>query len=118
MRKQKWILMMGIAALFLTSCVRETVVISDPLITDADVYFEYIADDWGTTVQGELYNDGETYIDAVQLEIRLYDRRGYIIDYEYVWVDTYFHPGGTATFYVDLPQRGVYDVDVLINRYD
>lgn len=118
MRKQKWIWMIGIAVLFLTSCVRETVVINDPLITDADVYFEYIADDWGTIVEGELYNDGETYIEAVQLEIRLYDRRGYIIDYEYIWVDTYFHPGRTAPFYLDLPQRGVYDVQVIINRYD
>jgi len=84
--KKKWILMMGMAVLFLSSCVRETVVINDPLITDADLYYEYTADSWGTWIEGELYNDGETYIDAVQLEVRLYDRRGYIIDYEYIWI--------------------------------
>ena len=116
--KQKWILGLGAVLLLFSSCIRETVVINEPLITDADVYFEYTADSWGTIVEGEIYNDGETYINAVQLEIRLYDRRGVIIDYEYVWVDTYFNPGESVGYYVELPQRGVWDVDVLISRYD
>jgi len=118
MRKPKWIWMIGMLALFLTSCVQETVVVNDRLITDADVYYEYTADSWGTTVEGEIYNDGETYIEAVQLEIRLYDRRGFIIDYEYLWVDTYFNPGQRVGYFVDLPHTGVWDVDVVINRYD
>ncbi len=118
MMKQKWVLTLGTVLLLFSSCVRETIVINDPLITDADIYYEYTADAWGTIVQGEVYNDGETFIDAVQLEIRLYDRRGVIIDYEYLWVDTYFNPGQSVGFYVDLPYRGVWDVDVVINRYD
>ena len=118
MRKQKWTWMIGIVALCLSSCVKETIVINDPLITDADVYFEYTADNWGTVIEGDIYNDGETFIEAVQLEISLYDRRGRNIAREYVWVDTYFNPGGAAGFYVELPYRGVYDLDVAINRYD
>ena len=109
---------MSLGLFLMTGCVKETIVINDPLITDADLYYEYIADSWGTEVEGELYNDGETYIEAVQLEVRFYDRRGNILDYEFVWVDTYFHPGGSVGFYFDFPNTGVYDVDVLINRYD
>ena len=115
---KKWILIMGLGVLMFSGCVRETIVINDPLITDADLYYEYTADNWGTIVEGEVINDGETYINAVQLEVRLYNRRGVIIDYEYVWVDTYFYPGGRVGFYFDFPQTGVYDVEVLINRYD
>jgi hypothetical protein len=118
MRKQKWNWIIGMLALCLTSCVQETIVINDPLITDADVYFEYTADNWGAVVEGDIYNDGEIYIEAIQLEIRLFDRRGIIMDYEYVWVDTYFNPGGTAGFYLELPHRGVYEVDVFISGYD
>lgn len=115
---KKWILLLGMGVLLFSGCVQETIVVSDRLITDADLYYEYVADSWGTSVEGELFNDGETYIDAIQLEVRLYDRRGIIIDYEYVWVDTYFHPGGAVGFYFEFPQRGVFDVDVRIHRYD
>jgi len=116
--KHKWILTWGAVLLLFSSCVREKIVINDPLITDADIYYEYIENPWGTRVQDEVYNDGDTFIDAVQLEIRLYDRRGVIIDYEYLCVDTYFNPGRRVDFYVNLPYRGVWDVDVVINRYD
>jgi hypothetical protein len=118
MMMKKWIGLMGLALVFMTGCVKETVYIPDTLITDADVYYEYTADNFGTIIEGDIYNDGETFIDAIQLEIRLYDRRGVIIDYEYPWIDTYFNPGGTVGFYFDLPYANVYDVDVRINRYD
>ena len=114
----KWIAILGMVLLATTGCVKETVVVRSPLIVDADLYFEYVADNWGTTIEGELINDGETFIDAVQLEVRFYDRNGYIIDYQYVWVDTYFNPGEVVGFYFDFAQRGVYDVEVLINQYD
>ena len=117
MMKQKWVLTLGTILLLFSGCVRETVVVNVSPVTDADVYYEYQADAWGTVVQGELFNDGETYIDAIQLEIRLYDRRGFVIDYEYVWVETYFNPGQSVGFFVDLPHRGVWDVDVVIHRY-
>ena len=116
--KNKWIALLAFGLLFSVGCVKETVYLAATLITDADVYYEFIADNIGTEVSGEIYNDGETYINAVQLEIRLYDRRGIIIDYEYLWVDTYFDPGQSVRFYVDLSHRGVWDVDVVINRYD
>jgi len=116
--KNKWIALLAFGLLFSVGCVKETVYLAAPLITDADVYYEFIADNIGTEVSGEIYNDGETYINAVQLEIRLYDRRGIIIEYDYLWVDTYFDPGQSVRFYVDLPHRGVWDVDVVINRYD
>ena len=115
---KKLITVLGLSLVFMTSCVRETIVVNDPLITDADVYFEYTADAFGTIVEGEVYNDGETFIDAVQLQIGLYNRRGVLIDYEFVWVDTYFHPGGSVGFYFDLPYYNVYDVSVDIHRYD
>lgn len=116
--RNKWMILLSLLLVFMSSCVTETIVVNDPLITDADVYYQYTADSWGTRIEGELYNDGETYIDAVQLEIILYDRRGVVIDYEYVWIDTRFHPEGWVDFVLDLPHRGVWDVDVLIHRYD
>lgn len=118
MKANKWIVVLGLSVLVLSGCVRETVVISDSLITDADVYYEYYADNWGTSLEGEFLNDGETYIEAVQIEVLFYDRLGYLMDNEFVWVDTYFHPGESVGFYLDFPHRGVYDVVVRINRYD
>lgn len=114
---KKLILAMSVVFL-LTGCVQETIVITDPLITDADLYYEYYSDNWGTTVEGELFNDGETFIDAVQIELRFYDRRGLIIDYEYAWIDTYFAPGESVGFFLDYPYRGVSQVEVFITRYD
>lgn len=115
--KNKWIALLAFGLLFSVGCVKETVYISDPLITDADVYYEFVADSWGTEISGEVYNDGETYIEAVQLEIALYNRRGGLIAYEYVWVDTYFAPGESVGFYFDLAYYNVWDVDVSIHRY-
>lgn len=114
---KKWILVLSVFSL-LTGCVQETVIITDPFITDADLYYEYYSSNWGTSVEGELLNDGETFIDAVQVELRFYDRRGVIVDYEYAWIDTYFHPGESVGFYLDYPYRGVSQVEVFINRYD
>ncbi|PCJ66283.1 MAG: hypothetical protein COA58_05770 [Bacteroidetes bacterium] len=116
--KKKWIALIGMALIFMTSCVKETIYVEDTLITDADVFYEYTADNFGTIIEGDIFNDGETYINAVQLEVRLYDRRGILIDNEYLWVDTYFNPGGQVSFYFDLPYSNVYDVDIRINRYD
>ena len=118
MMKSKLMILLGLGLILVTGCVRETVIINDPLTTDADLYYEYTADAFGTIVQGGLYNDGETYIEAVELDVRMYDRRGYNVDNELVWVDTYFNPGGSVGFYFDFPQRGIYDVEVYINRYN
>jgi hypothetical protein len=115
---RKWILALILGGFLFTGCVKETVIINEPLITDADVYYEFFADNQGVSIDGEFINDGETFIEAVQLELRFYDSRGLIIDYEYVWVDTYFDPGESITFFLDYPYRGVYDVQLFLNRYD
>lgn len=105
-----------LAALFLSSCVKDEIYVP-AYIADADVQYEYFSDAFGTVVEGDLYNDGETHIESVELELRFYDSRGVIVDYEYVWVDTYFNPGGQVSFYYEFPQPYISDVRVFINNY-
>ncbi len=113
---KKMVLILGLGVLILSGCGRETIL--PVLITDADLIYDFYSDRYGTVVEGEVYNDGETSIDAVQLEIRLYDDYGFIVDYEYVWVDTYFSPGHPVTFYFELSEPWIYDVAVYINAFD
>jgi hypothetical protein len=113
---KKLTLILGLAAVLFTGCARE----EDPYIhiTDADVFYDYYSDRYGTSIDGEIINDGETYIEAVQLEIRLYDIDGYLIDFEYVWIDTYFSPGESIPFFFEFSEPWVYDVDVDVHRYE
>ena len=114
---KKIVLYLSLAIATLSGCVQEQVVPYNP-ITDADVFYEYYSDAYGTIIEGEIINDGETYIDAVQLEVRMYDRYGYVIDYDYLWVDAFFYPGEAVDFYFDLPERYVHTVEVFIHEFD
>lgn len=102
----------------LSSCVREVVYVQEPLITDADLFYEYSADRYGVVVDGELFNDGETYIEAVQLEVNMYDIDGFLIATDFVWINVFLNSGEVSNFYFTIPQRGVWDVQILIHRYD
>ncbi len=113
---RKMTLMLSLAVLILSGCGREEVPYYP--ITDADVFYEYWSDRWGTSIDGEIVNDGETFIEAVQLEVRMYDIDGYLIDYEFVWVDTYMSPGESVSFFFDFSEPWVYDVDVDVRRYE
>ena len=113
---KKWMMIFGLGLLALSGCGREEVPYYP--ITDADVYFDYWSDRYGTDVEGELYNDGETYIDAVQLEMRTYDRHGFIIDYEYFWIDTYFYPGDMVSFSLRSPITYAANVEIYIHRME
>ena len=114
---KKIVLYFILATVALSGCMREEVVPYTP-ITDADIFYEYYSDRYGTIIEGEIINDGETYIEAVQLEVRMFDRYGYLINFDYIWVDAFFYPGEAVDFYFDLPERYVHSVEVYIHAFD
>ena len=99
-----------------SSCTQEDSVYVP--ITEADIFYNFYSDQFGTTITGEIINDGETFINAVQLEIRLYSIEGFLIDVDYVWVDTYFNPGESVQFLFESGDRNVFDVDLFVFSYD
>jgi hypothetical protein len=113
---KKWMMICGLGLLALSGCVREEVPYYP--VTNAAVQFDYWSDRYGTDIEGEIYNDGETYIDAVQLEVRTYDNRGFIIDYEYFWLDTYFYPGDVVGFTLRSPITYAANVEVYVNSIE
>ena len=113
---EKWMMIFGFGFLFLSGCVKEEILYYP--ITNAAVQFDYWSDRYGTDIEGEIYNDGETYIDAVQLEVRTYDNRGFIIDYEYFWIDTYFYPGDIINFSIGSPITYAANVEIYVSRIE
>ena len=101
----------------MSSCVREEIHVRDTA-PYASVYYDYWTGPDGTVIDGDIYNDGHRYIDAVQLEVRLFDRRGGVFATDYYWVNTYSYPGEASYFTIDIPDPYVADVDVQIVRYD
>ena len=47
---------------------------------NADVVYTYWTGPSGTIIEGDIYNDGETYLEAVEIRVKLYDLNGDLID--------------------------------------
>lgn len=106
----------ALLAFGLSACSDEPVLYNTPL-SYASINYEFYSDFSGTQIDGIIYNDGETFLESVELEVRLYDDVGYIVDYDYVWVDTYAYPGDATRFYLNLPYSYIHDVRVFVNHY-
>lgn len=115
--KKTWMIILGLGLLVMSSCVKEEVYVYREL-PQADVLFEFWSGPSGTWVEGEIYNDGNTYINAVELEVRLYDHRGFVIETDWYWINTYSYPGEASGFTLDLWEPYVYDVSVRVTGFD
>jgi len=67
-------------------------------------------------VDGEIFNDGSTFIESVELEIVMYDEFGYYLNsvFQTFWVE--MEPQRSFLFSTDLREPAVYDVDVIIHN--
>ncbi|MFY0644391.1 MAG: hypothetical protein JXR19_07975 [Bacteroidia bacterium] len=85
---------------------------------DADVIFTYWTGPSGTIIEGEVYNDGETYLEAVELKVSLFDHHGDLINEDWYWINTFSYPGEETYFTFDLSIPYVDDVRVKVTDFD
>lgn len=107
------LLALSFAFLF-QSCVYEETVVVAPAQPDADVFYDFWAGPRFVEVDGEIFNDGNTFITAVQLEVVTFDDLGYVISRDLLTVDVFLNPREVGGFTIELPVRYVFDVDVRI----
>lgn len=115
--KAKILLLLGLAVTTFSSCVREEVYVYNE-IPDADVVYDFWSGPAGTLIEGEVFNDGTTYLYAVELEVYMFDRYGDLIEKDWYWVNTYSYPGESSFFTLDLGVPHVSNVDIRPVSFD
>ncbi len=110
-----FILALGLMSTAFQSCVYEepVVVVATP---DADVFFDFWAGPRSVEIDGEIFNDGSTFIRAVELEVRLFDDFGRLITTDFIVVDVFLDPRETGFFSLDFNRRYVFDVDIIVRN--
>ena len=115
--KNTFLLITGLALFGLSSCVREEVYVYNE-VKDVDVFYEHFTGPGGTSIEGSMINDGTTYLYSVELEVRMYDRYGGLIEKDWFWVDTYTYPGEESFFTIDTRIPFVSSVEVFPTNFD
>lgn len=115
--KNTLLLLLGIALVTFSSCAREEIYVYDE-IRDVDVFYEYWSGPQGTTIEGSMINDGTAYLYAVELEIRMYDRYGGLIESDWFWIDALTYPGEESFFSINLNTPYVSTVEVFPVSFD
>jgi len=110
-----FILVLGLMSTAFQSCVYEEpiIVVSTP---DADVFFDFWAGPRNVEIDGEIINDGNTFIRSVELEIRLFDDFGRLISSDLITVDVFLDPRESSFFSFDFRERYVFDVEVIVRQ--
>lgn len=85
--------------------------------TFADVYYDYWTGPSGTLVEGEVYNEGNTFIREVELEVRFYNRFGRIIYKDWIWVNSLTYPSEISYFHLDIAEPYIHDMDIYVTGY-
>ncbi len=103
-----------VITLGLNSC-SDDIVINNGIPT-ASVSYDFWAGARNVEVDGEIFNDGSTFIESVELEIVMYDEFGYYLNsvFQTFWVE--MEPQRSFLFSTDLREPAVYDVDVIIHN--
>ena len=112
-------ILLPFAALFfilfgLNGCT-ETIIINNG-IPEASVEWDFWAGARSVEVDGEIYNDGNTYIESVELEVLMYDERGHYITSIFQTFGVGMSRYDSFIFSLDIREREVYDVEVRIQR--
>jgi hypothetical protein len=107
-------LLAGAMTASLNSCVYEETVVVHSAIPQADVFFDFWAGARNVELDGEIFNDGQTFIKAVELEISFFDEFGVLMGRDFVTIDVFIHPRQSSTFALDFSRRYVFDIDVRI----
>jgi hypothetical protein len=83
----------------------------------ASVVFDFWAGARTVEVDGEIFNDGSTHINQVEIEIALYDEFGQYINSTYQSFSVDLRPRDSFVFSTDIRENAVYDVEVLISTF-
>ncbi|MBI1308009.1 MAG: hypothetical protein GC181_15500 [Bacteroidetes bacterium] len=105
--------MMTFTLFGINGCVEEVIVV--PQNPVANVSYDFWAGARNVEVDGEIYNDGNTFIRNVELEIRMYDEYNYYISSVFTEFVVNLNPGQYTSFSLDVRERYVYNVEVFVN---
>lgn len=83
----------------------------------ASVVFDFWAGARNVEVDGEIFNDGNTHINQIEIEIALYDEFGQYIKSAYQSFSVDLRPRDSFIFSTDLREFDIYDVDVFIASF-
>lgn len=100
--------------IFQNGCVQEVIIVEPTPL--ASVTWDYWAGARNVEVDGEIFNDGNTFIRAVELEFRMYDEYGYYINSVFHEFIVNLDPQRISTYSMDISARYVYSVDVVVSR--
>lgn len=109
------ILTVVLAIFVLNGCTDDVVIVSND--ARASVMFDFWAGARNVEVDGEIFNDGNTHIEHVELEIMFYDQYGNYMHSVFQTFVLDLHPVESFVFATDVRQSGVYDVDVIIRDF-
>jgi hypothetical protein len=98
----------------LSSCVDDVIVVdSNP---HASVSWDFWAGARNVEVDGEIFNEGNSFIQVVELEIEMFDDYGDYISTVYKEFVVNLDQGRSTTFAIDVRERHVFTVDVRVNH--
>ncbi|MCB9262425.1 MAG: hypothetical protein H6607_08635 [Flavobacteriales bacterium] len=100
----------SLSILSLNGCVEDDFYVYDP--PQAVVQYDFWAGARTVEVDGDIINDGNTFISSAEIEIMLYDEYGYYISSVFQTFNVNLYPRDRFSFSTDIQERGVYDVDV------
>ena len=95
----------------------ETIII-DNGIPVASVQYDFWAGARNVEVDGDIFNDGSTFINAVEIEIALFDEFGHYISSVFQTFQVNLHPRDIFGFSTDIRERNVFDVEVTIHHLE
>lgn len=98
----------------ITGCVQETIIVAPS--PAASVVWDFWAGARHVEVDGEVFNDGNTFIRGVELEVRMFDDHGHFISSVFHNINVNLDPQRVAGFSLDIEERYVFDVEVRIHR--
>lgn len=109
MKNKTLLLTLGIM-MTLSSCIREEVIIVEPVRQTADINYSFYTSRNFVEIEGDIINTGNTYIRGAEIRFQLYDSYGYLVATYFESFDLSVAPGDGRYFYIDIPERYIYDV--------
>jgi hypothetical protein len=95
-------------------CYYDEVVIVNEGPPRASVTYDFWAGARNVEIDGELFNDGNVFINEAEIEVLLFDIYGEFISSYFYTFHVDLRSRDFTPFEIDISQRGVFDVDVRI----
>jgi len=96
------------------SCVDEVIIVES--VPAASVSWDFWAGARNVEIDGEIFNDGNTFISEVELEVRMFDEYGYLISTAFQSFAVNLEVGRVRNFVMDIREDYVYNIDIRVHR--